>query len=72
LIHLAAPNDVNGNPRRVYVAIRGGAIVGAWDEGYAGWGAVPAGPLRELARIVERIPTTPGAYRAILKSHGRR
>jgi hypothetical protein len=35
--HLAAPSDVNGNPRRVYlVRTRDGNVITAIDEGYLG------------------------------------
>lgn len=37
-----APNDSNGNPRRVYVGYSfGERIVGVWNEGYIGRDAVP-------------------------------
>lgn len=36
-IHLAAPNDPNGNPRRVYVVFdQDGDVIDAVDEGYRG------------------------------------
>jgi hypothetical protein len=36
--HLAAPSDVNGNPRRVYLVrtARDGHVIAAIDEGYEG------------------------------------
>jgi len=57
IIRLNACNDNNGNPRRVYVAFAGCKIVGAWDEGYSGYNAVPEG-LRELAKQAATIMTT--------------
>lgn len=38
LNHLCAPNDTNGNPRRVFVVQRlsDGLIEAAFDEGYSG------------------------------------
>ena len=37
VLHLRAPNDINGNPRRCYVVIGAdGAIKGIHDEGYLG------------------------------------
>ena len=42
VIRLSAPNDRDGNPRRVYVAMVGGCFVGAWDEGYDGYRAIPS------------------------------
>jgi len=47
IIRLNAKNDYNGNPRRVFVALRAGRVVNAWDEGYAGTSAIPE-PLRHL------------------------
>jgi hypothetical protein len=39
-IHLRAPNDRNGNPRRIYLCVEGGAVVAAIDEGYHGTAAL--------------------------------
>jgi hypothetical protein len=41
VIRLNAGNDINGNPRRVFVALVGPYFIGAWDEGYEGYLAVP-------------------------------
>lgn len=57
VLHLAAPNDSNGNPRRAYVAFAGSALRGYWDEGYSGSHAVPAG-LRDLAASAPRVNVT--------------
>lgn len=69
LIKLKAGHDTNGNPRRCYVAIDlDGAIVGAWDEGYRGRGAVPP-ELGSKAIKAPEFRTTPGEYREILKKY---
>lgn len=49
IMHFAAANDTDGNPRRVFVYVtEDGQPIAAWPEGYAGHDAVP-GPLRGLA-----------------------
>lgn len=61
IIHLAATNDTNGNPRRLYVKLdRRGFIAGAWDEGYLGSGAIPSQYRREV--VGPRLEITPGEY----------
>lgn len=35
-IHMRAPNDSNGNPRRIFVKIQDGTIVDTADEGFRG------------------------------------
>ena len=65
IIRLNAGNDTNGNPRRVYVAFDGCDIVGAWDEGYSGYNAVPEA-LRPLARQAATLATTATERRELL------
>lgn len=65
VIKLRAPLDRNGNPRRVYVRLVKGAVVGAWDEGFEGEQAIPAGYLDEYAGVV--IDVSPKEYRHWLK-----
>jgi hypothetical protein len=62
VLHLAAPNDSKGNPRRGYVAFSGSALRGFWDEGYTGFHAVPV-ELRELALNAPRINVSAGELR---------
>lgn len=65
IIKLNAGNDINGNPRRVWVGISPeGNISGAWDEGYEGRHAMPA-RLRNKSAV--EFATTSAEYRAILK-----
>ena len=64
-IRLDAPNDNNGNPRRVWVVIdsKTGDIIDTIDEEYMG-----IGPLRQkYPDAVEgpRFATTPHEYRAM-------
>lgn len=48
--HLSAPNDVNGNPRRLYVVYStiNGEVLKVYDEGYGG---LPGELKTELAMI---------------------
>lgn len=66
--HLCASNDVNGNPRRLYVLVDEelpvAARVAAWDEGYAGCDAVP-GIWRECAYRAERMDITVALYKEL-------
>ena len=64
--HYCAPNDANGNPRRVYVLVSDGENVAAWDEEYLGTLAVP-GIWREDAWWAERIKCSPAMYRKLLR-----
>jgi hypothetical protein len=42
MIHLCAPNDSNGNPQRAWAQYDWcGVLVGWFEEGYSGVGAVP-------------------------------
>lgn len=62
VLHLAAPNDSSGNPRRAFVAFAGSALRGCWDEGYSGFQAVPP-ELQNLAHSAPRINVTAGELR---------
>ena len=64
--HFCAQNDINGNPRRIYVASFEGEQVAAWDEGYLGSDAVP-GSLRRMAYESERIGCTVKQYNQLKK-----
>jgi hypothetical protein len=53
LIQLCAPNDRNGNPRRLYLEISGdGEAVQHWEEGYSGHHCVPVALRGKAARAV--------------------
>jgi hypothetical protein len=71
--HLCADNDVNGNPRRLYVLVDDDRPVptriAAWDEGYLGSDAVP-GIWRERAYQAERMDITVSLYKALRKLPG--
>lgn len=65
-VKIAAPHDVNGNPRRAWLLYdREGKYLGAVDEGYSGYGALKtvAPNHIELAHI--KVP--PLEYRAVKK-----
>lgn len=66
MIRLSAANDVNGNPRRAFVAILEGNIVGAWDEGYYGTDCVPT-ELRHKAVHAPTFAVMPKEYRDTLR-----
>ncbi len=65
-IKLTAPNDVNGNPRRVYVVFNeDGTIAHAVDEGYAGSGALREDANRygyALSTCILEFETTTSEY----------
>lgn len=42
VLHLCAPNDRNGNPRRAFVVLFDDGVHAYFDEGYAGAAALPA------------------------------
>ena len=68
-LHMRAPNDTNGNPRRCYVVMtRDGAIVQAVDEGYSGWQAVCQAGYPNAVQG-PAFDVTPSAYRALVRSH---
>ena len=83
VLHMAAPNDTMGRPRRVYVVVRTSgrypSTVGTYDEGYAGldalapmWGDVynPRAKEAWAARVVHpRLPCTLTDYRAWRRLH---
>jgi hypothetical protein len=64
--HFCAQNDVNGNPRRVYVLENQYGMVAAWDEGYLGDHAVP-GMWRKEAYDAEHVNVSVRDYRKFLK-----
>lgn len=66
MIRYRAKNDVNGNPRRVYVLYRDGVAVASWDEGYAGYGAVPS-QYRDMAKQADTVDVAVRTYRDYLK-----
>jgi hypothetical protein len=63
---LMAKNDVNGNPRRIYVAydVETGAIVDSRDEGYRGRPEIGIG----MSRVdIPDVTCSPMEYRVIRK-----
>lgn len=67
--HLCTDNDVNGNPRRLYVLTdwETGEPISAWDEGYLGHHAVP-GPWRESAYTADRTKISVTKYNKLKRS----
>ena len=66
LVHLAAPNDSNGNPQRCFVLFNeNGICVAAYDEGYLGRNCLPD-PLRKT--IAPTIQVQRKEYKSWLKA----
>jgi hypothetical protein len=70
MIKLKTKNDVNGNPRRVFILLDGYRIIQAWDQGYSGHHAVPE-EYRSMAYDAPAFFTTPGQYREVLKHYSK-
>lgn len=65
-INLAADNDTNGNPRRIFVIFdEDGEILDCIDEGYSGLAEVTK--QYPNAKYAGRFETTPKEYRSLLK-----
>jgi len=59
MIHLCAPNDANGNPRRAWVTFNAdGMLLAFYEEGYSGVASIPDEEIRGLALIAPRINVT--------------
>lgn len=66
-VHLAAPNDANGNSRRVYVVFDDEAdVIAVVDEGYRGTGALKDAGFEGI-HVSGKFATTPGEYRNLIK-----
>lgn len=61
-LHLRAPNDQNGNPRRLYVVIADDECSWVYDEGYLGVHAVPAEHRERIAGRWTQINITRAEY----------
>ncbi len=78
VIHLRAPNDVNGNPQRLFVVLSSGelhvqpGVVGAADEGYSGEDAVELIGKGLKQSIVLTVNITAGEYRALKRQFASR
>ena len=70
LLHLKTKNDVNGNPRRLYVALLDGVILGVVNEGYQGSGAIPEAWKTEGGNYPLDLDITPGQYQRIKRQYG--
>lgn len=68
ILHLCAKNDVNGNPRRLFVlSNEEGKFIAAWDEGYKGSDAVP-GIWRKDAYLSQRLDIPTAQYNKLLRT----
>lgn len=71
IIRLAAKNDCDGNPRRVFVMLdSGGRIIGVVDEGYSGYRAVPDVVRKSHEFWPVTFETTASEYRGLLNAFG--
>lgn len=60
VLHLCAPNDRNGNPRRAYVVLFDDGVHAFFDEGYQGRSALP----RDYAdNVTWELRVSPGELR---------
>ena len=66
VLHMCATNDVNGNPRRVYVLENENGMVASWNEGYLGFHAVPE-QFRTSAYNAERVNVSVKDYNKLCK-----
>ena len=75
--HIKAPNDVNGNPRRLFMVVwlyDNGNVTTAYDEGYAGRGAIPGKRNTEFASMPDielpSVNVSSAEYRRLLEQYG--
>lgn len=74
-IHIKAPNDRNGNPRRAFLVYdEAGNHIGTVDEGYRGRGALAdlSAYSKSLGadptiRVLAAVDTTPAFYRQCIR-----
>ena len=68
MLHLVAPNDSDGNPRRLFVMSNDeGKFIAAWDEGYKGSDAVP-GIWRKDAYLSQRLDVPVAQYNKLRRT----
>ncbi len=69
ILHLRAPHDNNGNPRRAYVVLDAeyGNTLGVFDEGYLGNRAIPA-RFREIELFTQQIEVPLSEYKTWIKT----
>ena len=66
--HLIAPNDANGNPRRVFLVLDAfGVPTHVIDEGLRGRGALVLVPELKIYTELPEIETTPAFRRSLLR-----
>jgi hypothetical protein len=71
VIRLNGGNDVNGNPRRVFIQLSNtGLILDAWDEDYFGESAIPEDHRKNYSGLT--LAVTPGTYRDVIKNYTKR
>ena len=67
VLHFTAPNDRNGNPRRLWAVFTpAGQLVAAYDEGYEGSQAVPVA-IRHKAATCYAVPVAASTDSAMLR-----
>lgn len=72
VVHVRAPNDINGNPRRLFLVLQNGGVLGAVNEGNQGSGALLAyrdgSQMRAL--IATEIYVSANEYKRLLRQFG--
>ena len=74
MLHLVAPSDTSGNPRRLYALYTANDkghtnLKYLWDEGYAG-AEVVGDPFYLLAKGAAQMNITAGEYKRLKKQRG--
>ncbi len=72
VIHVKAPNDSNGNPKRLYLVLENGVVMGAVNEGYDGAHALDVykdGP-KMRAEIATYINVQANEHKRLMREHG--
>jgi hypothetical protein len=69
VLHVCAPNDIDGNPCRCYVALgENNRFLGAWPETYAAHNSVPSS-IRHLAVSAFHIEAPAKQVEAYIEWH---
>ena len=66
VIKLNAGNDINGNPRQVYIVLDQSQIIATYDIGYEGREAITNKHHKKAAGNARVFTTTPGEYKSFI------
>ena len=67
VLHLVAPNDTSGNPRRLYMVVDSNGLATFWDESYEGKECLPPS-LQDFTTF--QLNITAGEYKRLKKERG--